>query len=91
MLCEPISSDNEEKEGDELSVDCLINLNILTTNIDFFSVAEMCTGEGYTYDIIRGKKPGNIHLLCWDLLLANSDVWTEGYKETSPWLQYTKI
>ena len=29
MLCEPTSSDNEEKEGDGLSNNCLINLKHL--------------------------------------------------------------
>ena len=38
MLYEPTSSDNEEKEGDNLSGNHLINLKILTTNIKKISV-----------------------------------------------------
>ena len=34
MLCDPTSSDNEEKEGDNLSGNCLINLKKLTTDIE---------------------------------------------------------
>ena len=36
ILCEPICSDNENKEGDNLSGNRVINLKILTTNIDIF-------------------------------------------------------
>ena len=34
MLWEPISSDNEEKGGDNIIGNRLINLKVLTTNID---------------------------------------------------------
>ena len=40
MLCEPISSDNEEKGGDNLSGNRLINLEILTTNVNNFQCAD---------------------------------------------------
>ena len=33
ILCEPTSSYNEEKEGDDLSNNCLINQNKLTNNV----------------------------------------------------------
>ena len=34
MLCDPSGPDNKEKEEDNLSSNRLINLNILTTNIE---------------------------------------------------------
>ena len=34
MLCESVNSDQEEKEGDLLNVNRIINLNNLITNID---------------------------------------------------------
>ena len=40
MLCEPISSDNQEKEGENLSSNCLINIKILISNIDILSVCQ---------------------------------------------------
>ena len=36
MSCEPKSSYNEEKEGDNLSGNHLVNLKKLTTNVDNF-------------------------------------------------------
>ena len=36
MLCEPISSGNEVKDGDNISSNCLANLKQLTTNIEKF-------------------------------------------------------
>ena len=38
-LCEPISSENEEKKGYNLSVDFLVNLKKLTTNKEIFQYA----------------------------------------------------
>ena len=65
MLCKPRSSDNKQKEGDNISGDRLINIKKLTTNIEnCFSVPTMSTGEGYTDRIRRGKRPGKCHLLC---------------------------
>ena len=64
MLCKPISSDNKEKEGDNLSGNRLINLKILTTNIDkCFSVPKMCILGRSTNEIRTGKIPGNFHFL----------------------------
>ena len=34
MLCEPTCLENKDKEGDNTSCNSLINLKILTTNID---------------------------------------------------------
>ena len=34
MLCESVNSGQEEKEGDLLNGDCIINLNNLITNMD---------------------------------------------------------
>ena len=34
MMCEAINSDQEEKEGDVLNGNCIINLNNLIANID---------------------------------------------------------
>ena len=45
MLCEPISSNSKEKEGDNLSGNCLINLKMLTTNIEKFLVRQKCAQE----------------------------------------------
>ena len=45
MFCEPISSYNEEKEGDSLIGNFLINLQILTTNIEKFLVRQKCAHE----------------------------------------------
>ena len=61
MLYEPISSDNEEKDGYNISGNRLIKLRILTTK--FFSVPTMCTGEGSTDEIKIGKRPGKPHFL----------------------------
>ena len=36
ILCEPTSSDNKEKEGDNPSNNRLVNLKKLTTNMDNF-------------------------------------------------------
>ena len=61
MLCYPISSDNEEKEGDNLRVNLLINLKYWHQYIWFFSVPKMCTGEGSTAESRRGNKPWKIN------------------------------
>ena len=61
MLCEPTCLDNKEKEGYNLSGNRLITLKILTTNIEYFaSVPNICSGEGSSYEIRRGKIPGKI-------------------------------
>ena len=88
MLCKPISSDNKEKEGDNLSGDCLINLKIFTTNIEkCFSVPKMCIWEISTYEIRTVKIPGKPHFLFWGLLWDSSDIWPERDMKNPPWLQ----
>ena len=42
MMCESINSDQEEKEGDVLNGNCIINLNNFITNIDDFLVCKEC-------------------------------------------------
>ena len=45
MLCEPISSDNKEKEGDNISGNHLISLkHIDNQQRENFSVPTICTG-----------------------------------------------
>ena len=38
MICESVNSDQEEKEGDALNSNLIINLNNLIINIDIFLV-----------------------------------------------------
>ena len=65
MLCEPSSSDNEEKDGDYLSSNRLINMKLLATNkYIFFCEPTVCTWEGCKNEIRRGKRPGKNYLLC---------------------------
>ena len=45
MMCESLNSDQEEKEGDVLSSNRIINLNNLITNIDKFLVCKECAQE----------------------------------------------
>ena len=45
MMCESINSDQEEKEGDVLNGNRIINLNILFSNIDKFLVCKECAQE----------------------------------------------
>ena len=42
ILCEPTSSNNEKKEGNNLSGNPLVNLIFLTTNKEKFSVYRRC-------------------------------------------------
>ena len=61
MLCESVNSYQEEKEGDLLNGNCIINLNNLITNIDnSFCVQRLYTGEGSIDKIRRGKRPGKL-------------------------------
>ena len=55
ILCESINSDQEEKEGDLLNGNLIINLNNLITNIDKFSVQIMCTGMNLQIKLEEGK------------------------------------
>ena len=45
MMCESVNSDQEEKEGDVLKGNRIINLNNLITNIDTFLVYKECAQE----------------------------------------------
>ena len=45
MMCESVNSDQEEKEGDVLNGNCIINLNNLITNIDNVLVCKECAQE----------------------------------------------
>ena len=44
MMCESVKSDQEEKEGDVLNSNRIINLKNLITNIDFL-VCKQCAQE----------------------------------------------
>ena len=62
MICESINSDQQEKEGDLLNGNRIINPKNLITNIDtFFGVQRMCTGEGTTDKIKIEKRRGKLH------------------------------
>ena len=45
MMCESVNSDQEEKEGDVLNGNCIINLKNLITNIDNVLVCKECAQE----------------------------------------------
>ena len=45
MMCESVNYDQEEKKGDVLNGNRIINLNILITNIDTFLVRKECAQE----------------------------------------------
>ena len=45
MMCESINSDQEEKEGDVLNGNHIINLKNLISNIDTFLVCKECAQE----------------------------------------------
>ena len=47
MLLEPPSSDNKEKEVDKISGNRLINLKILTTNVNIFLECQQYAQEKY--------------------------------------------
>ena len=44
-MCEFVNSDQEEKEGDVLNANRIINLNNLITNIDNLLVCKECAQE----------------------------------------------
>ena len=44
MMCESVNSDQEEKEGDVINSNCIINLKNLITNKDFL-VSKECAQE----------------------------------------------
>ena len=45
MICESVNSDQEEKEGDLLKGDIIINLNDLIIDIDKILVCKDCAHE----------------------------------------------
>ena len=45
MMCESVNSDQEEKEGDVLNGNCIINLKNLISNIDKFLVCKECAQD----------------------------------------------
>ena len=45
MMCESVDSDQEEKEGDVLNGNRIINLKNLITNIDKFVLCKECAQE----------------------------------------------
>ena len=45
IMCEYVNSDQEEKEGDVLNSNRIINLNNLITNIDKYLVCKKCAKE----------------------------------------------
>ena len=45
MMCESVNSDQEEKEGDVLNSNSIINLKNLNTNMDKFLVYKECAEE----------------------------------------------
>ena len=45
MICESVNSDHEEKEGDVLNGNRIINLEFLITNIDKCLVCKECAQE----------------------------------------------
>ena len=60
-MCKSVKSDQEEKEGYLQNGNRIINPNNLFTNINkFFGVRRICTGEGTTDKIRRGKIPGKL-------------------------------
>ena len=62
MMCESVKSVQEEKEGDVLNGNRIINLKNLITNIDiFFAVQIVCTRDGTTDKIRRRKTRTKIH------------------------------
>ena len=61
MMCESVNSDQEEKEGDVLNSNRIINLKNLITNMNFFGVQIVCTREGTTDKIRTGKIRRKLH------------------------------
>ena len=72
MLYEPKSSDIEEKEGDNISINRIVNLKVWQPTYIWLSVKTMYTLEGSTDENRKGKRPGKLHFLCWGLSWSNS-------------------
>ena len=56
MMCESVNSDQEEKQGDVLNGNRIINLNNLITNIDNILVCKECAQERELKNKIRRGK-----------------------------------
>ena len=65
MLCEPISSYNEEKEGNKITCNHHFNLKSLTRNIDIF----YCTGNFHRTRLYRCKYTSKISYLMLRLIM----------------------
>ena len=53
MMCESVNSDQEEKEGDILNGNRIMNLKNLITNIDNFLLCKECAQERYIQIILE--------------------------------------
>ena len=56
MMCESVNSDQEEKEGDVLNNNRIINLNNLITKIDNFLVCKECAQERELQIKLEGER-----------------------------------
>ena len=57
MICESVKSDQEEKQGDLLNDNCIINLNNFITNIDKNLVCKECAqGRALQIKLEEGKE-----------------------------------
>ena len=61
MMCESVKSDQEEKEGDVLNDNRIINLKNLIINIDNFLFAKNVHRRGTTDKIRRGTRRRKLH------------------------------
>ena len=61
MMSQSVNSDQEEKEGDVLNGNHIINLKNLITNIYIFCVQRLCTVEVTTGKIRRGTRRRKLH------------------------------
>ena len=56
MMCESVNSDQEEKEGEVLNGNRIINLNNLITKIDNFLVCKECAQQRELQIKLEGEK-----------------------------------
>ena len=56
MMCESVNSDQEEKEGDVLNNNRIINLNNLISKIDTFLVCKECAQERELQIKLEGER-----------------------------------
>ena len=78
MLFETIGPENEDKQGDIINGNCLVNPFVLTTNKEDFSVPKMGTGEGSIDENRRVNNTRKNNFLCLRLIPAIFSVSTEG-------------